>query len=444
MTKDMSDLTDIIPEKLGKFEIVRELGRGSMAVVYLGYDPFMDRNVAVKVALPKYLKDPETGPQFKKMFFNEARITGMLDNKFILPVYDAGIEGHLLYMVMEFISGGNTLKHYARPDNLLEIPKVLELIFKCCRALDYAHSRDVIHRDIKSTNLLLTQDTDVRIADFGIAQVMKAEDTQVLGVMGSPRYMSPEQIGEKALTNQTDLFSLGVVMYELLTGHLPFTATTLPALANQIVNDEPPLMSEHRPDIPSSLEMIIKRALAKNPAARYPRGMDFAADLNMAFKHESHVMTRSDSTKQEKFKRLKANPFFKDFFDSEIWEVIDHSEWAEYSPSELIVTEGDLDDSFYIIVKGKVEVQKGGAKLSILDEGNCFGEMGYFSKARRTASILSLDDVMLIKVTGSEMEKASTNTQLRFMKVFLHTMIERLSKTSEKLSSMPDLPESSA
>ena len=434
MAKDMSELTDIVPEKLGKFEIVRELGRGSMAVVYLGYDPFMDRNVAVKVALPKFLKDPETGPQFKKMFFNEARITGMLDNKFILPVYDAGIEGHLLYMVMEYISGGTTLKHYARPDNLLDTPKVLELIFKCCRALDYAHSRDVIHRDIKSTNLLLTTDIDVRIADFGIAQVMKAEDTQVLGVMGSPRYMSPEQISEKTLTNQTDLFSLGVVMYELLTGHLPFTANTLPGLANQIATEEPPLMREHNPDIPDSLEMIIKRALAKNPAARYPRGMDFAADLNLAFKHESHVMQRSDSTKQEKFKRLKANPFFKDFFDSEVWEVIDHSEWAEYSPEEVIVTEGDLDDSFFILVKGKVEVRKGEAVLSTLTEGQCFGEMGYFTKSKRTASIVSKDEVMLIKVTSVEMEKASTNCQLRFMKVFLLTLIQRLSSTSAKLS----------
>ncbi len=434
MSKDMNELTDIVPKKLGKFEIVRELGRGSMAVVYLGYDPYMDRNVAVKVALPKFLKDPETGPQFKKMFFNEARITGMLDNKFILPVYDAGIEGNMLYMVMEYISGGATLKRYARADNLLEIPKVLELIFKCCRALDYAHSRDVIHRDIKSTNLLLTEDVDVRIADFGIAQVMQAEDTQVLGVMGSPRYMSPEQIGEKALTNQTDLFSLGVVMYELLTGHLPFTANTLPALASQIVNDEPPLLSEHRPEIPNSLEMIIKRALAKNPTARYPRGMDFAADLNLAFKHESHVMTRSDSTKQEKFKRLKANSFFKDFFDSEIWEVIDHSEWAEYSPEEVIVTEGDMDDSFFILVKGKVEVKKGDAVLSTLSEGDCFGEMGYFTKSKRTASIISTDDVMLIKVTSAEMEKASTNCQLRFMKVFLLTLIERLSSTSARLS----------
>ncbi len=434
MAKDMTELTDMVPEKLGKFEIVRELGRGSMAVVYLGYDPFMDRNVAVKVALPKFLKDPETGPQFKKMFFNEARITGMLDNKFILPVYDAGIEGNLLYMVMEYISGGATLKHYARPDNLLPTPKVLELIFKCCRALDYAHSRDVIHRDIKSTNLLLNEDLDVRIADFGIAQVMRAEDTQVLGVMGSPRYMSPEQISEKPLTNQTDLFSLGVVMYELLTGHLPFTANTLPGLASQITSDEPPLMREHRPDIPDSLEMIIKRALAKNPTARYPRGMDFAADLNLAFKHESHVMKRSDSTKQEKFKRLKANSFFKDFFDSEVWEVIDHSEWAEYSPEEVIVTEGDMDDSFFILVKGKVEVRKGEAVLSTLNEGQCFGEMGYFTKSKRTASIISTDDVMLIKVTSAEMEKASTNCQLRFMKVFLLTLIERLSSTSAKLT----------
>jgi serine/threonine protein kinase len=434
MTSDISELTGMVPERLGKFDIVRELGRGSMAVVYMGYDPFMDRNVAVKVALPKYLRDPETGPQFKKMFFNEARIAGMLDNKFILPVYDAGIEGDLLYIVMEFVPGGKTLKDFCKPETLLPIPKVLEIVYKCCRALDYAHSRDVIHRDIKPTNILVTEDMDVRIADFGIAQVIKAEDTQVMGVMGSPRYMSPEQLSEKTLTNQTDIFSLGVVMYELLTANLPFNANNLPGLANQILNEEQPLLQDHRPDIPDAFEMIVKRALAKNPVARYPRGMDFASDINLAFKHQSHVVTRSDSTKQEKFKRLKANIFFKDFFDSEIWEVIDHSEWAEYAPNEVIVTEGDLDDSFYIIIKGNVEVRKGDARLSTLTEGDCFGEMAYFSKSKRTASIVSADDVMLTKVTSSGMEKASTNCQLRFMKVFLYTLIERLTKTSAKLT----------
>ena len=434
MTKDMDELTGIIPEKLGKFDIVRELGRGSMAVVYLGYDPFMDRNVAVKVAHPKYLRDPETGPQFKKMFFNEARIAGMLDNRFILPVYDAGIEGDILYIVMEYVRGETTLKNHTDPATLLPIPKVLEIIYKCCKALDYAHSRKVIHRDVKSTNILLTEDMDVRIADFGIAQVIKAEDTHVMGIIGSPRYMSPEQVGEKALTNQTDVFSLGVVMYELLTGNLPFTANTLPGLANQIMNEEPLLLKDHRPDIPDSLEMILKRVLAKNTAARYPKCMAMAADLSLAFKHQMHVTTRSDSTKQEKFKRIKAKPFFKDFFDSEIWEVIDHSAWDEYDPGESIVTEGDLDDSFYIIIKGEVEVVKGQAVLSTLDEGSCFGEMAYFSKTKRTASIISKGEVMLLKLTSIRMEKASTGCQLRFMRVFMHTLIERLSLTSAKLS----------
>ena len=254
------------PKRLGKYEVIKEVGAGNMATVYMGHDPYINRDVAVKVALPEILKDKSFSAQFKRMFFNEARIAGMLDNKFILSVYDAGVEGDLLYLVMEYIGGGHTLKDFCAPDKLLPVPKVIELIYKCCRGLAYAHSRDVIHRDIKPSNILLTDDMDVRIADFGIAQLLKGGDTQVVGVIGSPLYMSPEQISGKTLTNQTDIYSLGIVLFELLTGHLPFQADTFPALYQKILHEEPPLLSTLRQDIPGFLEVVIKKALAKNLA----------------------------------------------------------------------------------------------------------------------------------------------------------------------------------
>lgn len=431
----MEDIPISLPGKLGKFDIERELGHGSMAVVYLGHDPFMNRDVAVKVALPKLIQDKKNAAQFKKMFFNEARIAGMLDHKHILPVYDAGMEDNLLYIVMECIKGATTLKDFCDQDKLLPIPKALELMFKCCKALDYAHSRDVIHRDLKPSNILVTDELDVRIADFGIAQVMRAEETQMMGLIGSPRYMSPEQISEQTLTNQSDLFSIGVVMYELLTGRQPFMANNLASLANEIMTKEPPLMKTFRPDVPDSLEMIVKRAMAKNPTARYPRGNDFAADLALAYKNQQHLAMATDTTKQEKFKRLKSNRFFKDFFDSEIMEVIDAGEWCEYNSGQVIVSEGDLDDSFFILVNGTVEVKKGGVTLSLLKESDCFGEMAYFTKSKRTATIVAATNVILFKINSSRIEKASTNCQLRFTRVFLYTLIERLSKTSEKAAS---------
>lgn len=423
-----------IPLRLGKFEISRELGRGSMAVVYLGHDPFMNRQVAIKVALPKYIRDKNTANVFRKMFFNEARIAGMLDNRFILPVYDAGIEKDFLFIVMEYIGNGSTLKPYCSKENLLPVPKVIELVYKCCRGLDYAHSRDVVHRDIKPSNILLTEEMDVRIADFGIAQIMHGEETQVLKLMGTPYYMSPEQVSEQELTHQTDIFSLGVLLYELLTGVLPFNATTFAALTHQILNREPALMRQIRPEVPEILEMIVKRALAKKPENRYPRCSDFASDLLLAFRNESHAAVTGDRTKQEKLRKLKQNRFFSDFFDSELWEIIEACEWSEYGPNDTIITEGDLDDSFYVIVQGSVTVMKGERLLAQLHDGDCLGEMAFLSKDRRTASIFADGEVMLLKLNGTDLEKTSAHCQLRFMRVFISTLVNRLSQTTERLS----------
>jgi serine/threonine protein kinase len=420
------------PKRLGKYEILKEVGQGNMATVYMGHDPYINRDVAVKVALPEIIKDKPLSAQFKRMFFNEARIAGMLDNKFILSVYDAGVEGDLLYLVMEYIKGGSTLKDFCTPDKLLPIPKVIELIYKCCRGLAYAHSRDVIHRDIKPTNILLTEDTDVRIADFGIAQLLKGGDTQVVGVIGSPLYMSPEQISGKALTNQTDIYSLGVVLFELLTGQLPFQADTFPALYQKILHEEPPLLSALRQDIPGYLEVVIKKALAKNLATRYPNAVDFSADLYLAFKQQRVVVTGVETDRREKFERLRKVSFFTDFFDSELWEAIDAGEWQEFGPGQVIVHEGDIADSFYVIVKGSVQVMREGAALTTLKAGDCFGEMAYFSGAKRSADILATEDTIILKINSATMEKASMNCQLRFMKTFLSTLIERLSGTSAR------------
>jgi len=161
-----------IPEKLGKFEINRQIGRGSMGVVYEGYDPFSNRIVAVKVARTDSLKSPEAGARFRKMFFNEAHTAGKLKHPNIVEIVDAGVDGEACYIVMEMVPGGKTLKPFCSPDNLLPYETVIEIMFKCAKALDYAHREGVIHRDIKPTNILITDDMDVKIADFSIAHLM--------------------------------------------------------------------------------------------------------------------------------------------------------------------------------------------------------------------------------------------------------------------------------
>ncbi|MEJ1961907.1 MAG: serine/threonine-protein kinase [Gammaproteobacteria bacterium] len=202
---------------------------------YLSHDAYYGRDVAIKVYNMDAGGDEERARIARKMFLSEAHLVGMLQHPHILPIYDAGEENGHCYIVTEHVHGARTLAAYCRPDNLLRIDDTVEIIYKCAKALHYAHSRGVIHRDIKPSNIMLTNDSDVRIIDFGIALVQDSDISRIEGIAGSPSYMSPEQVQSFELTNSSDLYSLGAVMYELLTGSRPFRAGNLQKLLHQIV-----------------------------------------------------------------------------------------------------------------------------------------------------------------------------------------------------------------
>ncbi len=420
--------------RLGKYEVLREIARGSMGIVYLGHDMYIDRPVAIKVAHSDQLDDEESGERYRKMFFNEAHTAGRLTHPNVISIYDAGVEGEICYIVMEYVEGGQTLKPFCRSDNLLPLERVVEIGFKCARALDYAHRQGVIHRDIKPTNILVRQDLDVKLADFSIAQLSKMDTTETLplGLVGSPRYMSPEQISEEFITGQTDIFSLGVVLFELLTGRHPFYADNFSRLVQKILTEAPPRLTEFRSDAPPELERIVNRAMAKDRAERYAMGGDMAADLARAFDRILD-QPRENISEQEKFGAVKQLDFFQGFPEAEIWEIVRAAQWQDYEEGAQVIVEGELDDSFYIIVHGEVKVQKGGRELRALYAGDCFGEMGYLAKTRRTATIAASGPTSLLKLNSSVISQASLNCQVRFLKVFLRTLIHRLSITTEKM-----------
>ena len=183
-----------IPEKIGKYVVVNEVGRGSTGIVYLSHDAYYGRDVAIKVYNMDASGDEEKARIARKMFLSEAHLVGMLQHPNILPIYDAGEENGQCYIVTEHVHGARTLAAYCRPDNLLRIDDTVEIIYKCAKALHYAHSRGVIHRDIKPSNIMLTHDSDVRIIDFGIALVQDSDISCIEGIAGSPSYMSPEQV----------------------------------------------------------------------------------------------------------------------------------------------------------------------------------------------------------------------------------------------------------
>ena len=421
------------PQKMGKYELRREVGRGSMGVVYEAFDPYIGRLVAVKVAIADALRQPDSGERFRKMFFNEAHTAGMLRHPNILDIFDAGVDREKCYIVMELIEGADTLKSYCRADNLLPLNQVAEILFRCAKALDYAHRQGVIHRDIKPSNLLLTRNLEVKIADFSIAHINRTDlsTTMPLGFVGSPRYMSPEQIQEDLITSQTDLFSLGVVAYELLTGKHPFGAESFSRLIHRVVNEEPTPLASHRPDLPPVVQRFVQKALEKQPERRYRSGLDMASDLSMAFSHLQRP--QEDIPAREKFEYIKGLHFFRGFTDAEMWEIVRASVWMEVAQGDAVVVEGQLDDALYLITAGEATVTKATKVLHHLVPGDCFGEMAFLRKVNRSATVTAETPLSLMKLNSSLMEQVAPACQLRFYRIFSGVLIDRLIAANDNL-----------
>jgi len=431
-----------LPEKIGKYEIASVAGEGNMGIVYLARDPFENRDVAIKICRIPEGTSGELRKITKKIFYNEAHSAGLLKHPNILQVHDAGEEDEQPYIVMEYVEGGETLKSFTQPEKLLPTKTVVEILYQCAKALDYAHRHGVIHRDIKPTNIMLTADGNVKIADFGVAHNATGDATQVMGVMGSPRYMSPEQVQEHELTNKTDLYSLGIVAYELLTGNAPFLGKSIPELVGKILDDPAPLLRTMNPDVPARLEEILKRILEKDPRKRFGSGQEIASDLAGVFGELDDIERLGDTvevlSRTKQLRLARGLDFFDEFSDEELDEVVHACSWQSYAAGESIILEGADDRAFFIVAKGDVEVTIKEKPIIVLSEGACFGEMGYLTKTRRTATVTARDDVNLLKVDATLLDQTSTDCQLRFNQVFLKILLERLTRTSNHLAELID------
>jgi serine/threonine protein kinase len=419
-------------DKIGKYEIVRVLGTGATSTVYLAVDPFNKQQVAVKLFDLGMLQDPNRAKVFRKLLMTEASLAGKLSHPHIVKILDAVIEGDVNCIVMEYVEG-STLEQYAEVDKLLPISTVAEIAYKCCKALEYAEHQGVIHRDIKPANILLQNETDIKISDFGAAALQNDQSTQVSGV-GSPAYMSPEQVKELKLTHQTDIYSLGVTMYKLLTGKLPFDASNNHSMIYNIINIEPPPPSVFRPEMGPELDAIVVRAMEKDTAKRYQTWDEFANDL-VGF--SSNVTpTESEILDTEKFDTLRSLVFFKNFTDVELWEVLRISEWRRVPESEYILHEGESGRSFYILAQGSVRVSKQGRLLSLLHRGDCFGEMTHLLERdfKRSTDVIAKNDVTLIEINPDVLKHATSGCRLQFGDAFLRMLVKRLSVANTRVS----------
>ncbi len=281
---------------LGRYEVIKQLGKGAMGVVYLGQDPRINRTTAIKTF--KFTEDfePEEAEKMKQKFFREAESAGTLSHPNIVTIYDAGDEHDLAYIAMEYLEGED-LQKFTKKKNLLPLRKVIDYVADVAEGLDYAHEKGIVHRDIKPANIMLLKSGIIKITDFGIARITASSQTQTGVVKGTPHYMSPEQISGKKVDGKSDIFSLGTMLYQMVTGELPFRGDSPAALMHQIMNVRQPDPRTINPKVVKPLVAIINKALEKDPSMRYQRALLLAKHLRQLGAKIDAIMAQKRAAK---------------------------------------------------------------------------------------------------------------------------------------------------
>jgi serine/threonine protein kinase len=414
----VSDLGE--SDTIGRYKILRKLGQGGTGVVYLARDPYIKRNVAIKIS--QVVSD-----KGRERFFIEAQSAGRLSHQNIVAIHDVGIFKDFCYITMEYIEGP-TLDKFCRKTNLLPVNKVTEIIFSVCNALDYAHKQGVIHRDIKPANIMLDNSGNAKITDFGVAQM--TEKTAEMGIFGTPSYMSPEQLRDEIAGNESDLFSIGCVLYELLSGEQAFPGENSFSIMYKITNEEPVSVLSIRPDLPEIFGEITKKALAKDPDKRYPSGMAFGFDLRVALR--GLVGDSADEKVGDFTDDIYRLGFFSEFTSDQLREIVSASNIVNIPEGQVVVAEGEIDDTFYILMSGKAKVRKNGKDIASIGTGECFGEMACIGGQARVATVVADTDCIVMKISATLLDGASDSVKFLFFKNFAMTLVRRLSKNPQE------------
>jgi serine/threonine protein kinase len=424
--------------RIGKYEVQRLLGKGATASVYLASDPFAGRDVAVKVldAMPK---EAEEARRQLKFFQNEASLAGKLRHPHIVSIFDAGVEktgeAELPYLVMEVVDG-TSLQPHCEPGALLPASRTAQIAYKCCKALEYANAVGVVHRDIKPANIMVRPDFDIKVSDFGAAQLARSDTTQVAGV-GSPAYMSPEQIrGGEEIDFRSDMFSLGGVMYHMLTGSRPFGGTTAWELMEAILDRSPAPPSSVAPGVPHALDDVVLRALGKSRDDRFRSWDAFAAALEPLLAEEDATLSALSDV--EEFSAMRRLEFFRRFTDNELWEVVRRCRVRKFPAGTELIREGVEDSRIYVLAAGLLKVTQRGKLLNAVSPGECVGEMVYArrSSAPRSATVTAVEMSWALTLGVDDIESFSDSCRARFSEAFLSVMADRLSMLGGRLVSL--------
>ncbi len=416
--------------QIGKYDIQKQLGRGATGTVYLAKDTFSGREVALKVIEPEVFRDPQFGSVHRAQFLNEASLAGKLKHPHIVAILDAVVTEEAGHIAMELVTGGDLSQH-ATPATLLPVADVLQIIFKCCGALEYAFGEGIVHRDIKPANIMIAQGTDVKIADFGAALLRQTQAVQT-AVMGSPYYMSPEQMQDKPLTHHSDMYCLGVALYELLVGQKPFTAETLEGLVHKVLNELPVPPSGLRPGLPRQIDAVVLRALAKKPEHRYVTWADFALQLSNAVKL---VLPPDAIPDSEKYIALKSVDMLSGLSDAELWELANAGHWTRFDAKQPVIRENEPGNSFFFLANGQVKVTRQGRLLNMLDKKEFFGEMAYIrgGELPRHATVESMVQLLLAEFDPATLSRMTVGAQLQLTRALVRNLVDRLELANTRL-----------
>ena len=417
-----------------RFELKKILGRGASGEVHLAFDTYAQRDVAIKINRLNLFEDEVAGKRNRKMWLNEARLAGKLNHPFIVQIYEAGSTDEFNYIVMEYMNGGS-LKQFTAPDKLLPVNRVIDILYKVCNALDFATKMGVLHRDIKPANVLLGDDGEVKITDFGAAFSSESDMTQV-DMIGTLPFVAPEHFRKALPSQQNDIYAVGVMAYQLLTGRYPFTAKSPADLIYQKLNEEALSLESWRSDIPQALRFAVHRAMHPDRELRYTSWTAFFEDLVAALPQiVISDDSRSDSTR---FNFMRQFKFFDDFSDAEIWETLNISRTLTMGTGKTIIEEGKVGNNLFIITKGEVVVSKNGKEINRMGKGNCFGEISYLDEIKhmRSSSITATTALELIEIEGKSLRRASDMLQSRFSKALLTLMVAQMRNTDQLIFSM--------
>jgi len=426
------------PERIGKYKIIREIGRGATAIVYLAENPFYPEPIALKhISFRDKAKDEaKWNRRLLKLLRAEQAVAERLNHPNIIRIHETVIEDDQAYVVMEYFDG-ESLERYCAFDKLMPVHRVVSIVFKCCMALDHAFKNGIVHRDIKPANILVDDQDNVKITDFGLAMNVKkqsdADSTFIMGV-GSPAYMSPEQIKSYPLNQKTDLYSLGVVLFHLLTGRLPFRARNPAQLVYKIINADPPSACSLNPEVPEQMDPIIRKALEKDLYSRYKNGAEFAKDLSaVRYKIVDERDIEQDNSHWGQMRRL---PFFTEFDDVEVWETLRISKWRQVDANTSLIKEGSSDSRFGILTEGRVEISVAGRRVGELGPGDVFGESAFLDEQekRQIAAVSTLTPVSYLEVNPAALVLSSEECLEHFRTRLTGITVRRLAAAQRALA----------